>query len=81
MNMTVYDITLQELLSYFLAPNVANRMIELLQDNDDIFKNHYAIYLNDQRYMADLLTVIKLKMQAVTQEMYMVKVNNTEGNV
>lgn len=70
MNMITYDITLEQLLSFFLPQNIAPRMIELLQDNGDIYKNHYAIYLQDPRYVADLLTVIKLKMQAKTQEAY-----------
>ena len=74
LNMISYDITLEDLLSFFLQPSIAYRMINILQDNGDIYKNHYASYLQDNRYMADLLTVIKLRMQAKTQEVFTVHV-------
>ena len=66
LNMTTYDIPLDVLLSYFLEPTYAARMSQLLVDKGDIYKNHYAVYLKDQRYMADVLTVIKLELQSVT---------------
>lgn len=68
MNMTTYDITLDDLINYFLPPNMAVRMNELLDDSGDIYKNYYAVYLQDQRYMADVLTVIKLELQSKTQK-------------
>ena len=37
-------------------------------DNGDIYKTHYACYILDQRYSAGVLTNIKLKLQAKTQE-------------
>lgn len=67
LNMTTYDVPLNTLLSYFLDPTYAARMSQLLADKGDIYKNHYAIYLQDQRYMADVLTVIKLELQSATQ--------------
>ena len=67
LNMTTYDIPLTMLLSYFLDPIYAQRMSQLLVDKGDIYKNHYAVYLQDQRYMADVLTVVKLDLQSVTQ--------------
>lgn len=66
-NMVSYDIPLEMLLSYFLEPGYASRMSALLTDTGDIYKNHYAIYLQDQMYMADVLTVIKLQLQTETQ--------------
>ena len=82
MNMVTYDISLNDLLGYFLNPNQAVRMMELLNDTGDIYKNHYAIYLQDQRFMADILTVIKLELQSKTQELYQIKVpTNEEENV
>lgn len=68
MNMAAYDISLETLLDFFLDPMGSLRLKQLLSDNGDIFKNYYAIYLQDQRYMADLLTSIKLRLQARTQE-------------
>ena len=72
MNMISYDIPLNTLLSYFVDQNTLYRLSMLLTDTGDIFKNHYAVYLQDQRYMADLLTSIKLKLQSNTQEAFSV---------
>jgi hypothetical protein len=69
MNMTTYDISLKTLLQYFTDPNIAQRLGELLQDTGDIYKYHYAVYLNDERYMASLLTCVKLSLQSKTQEL------------
>ena len=69
-NMASYDISLDMLFSYFVDPATASRLSELIDDRGDIYKNYYAAYLTDQRYMADLLTCIKLKLQARTQEAY-----------
>lgn len=67
LNMTTYDIPLNVLFSYFFDSSYSDRMSQLFEDTGDIYKNHYAIYLLDQRYMADVLTVIKLELQAATQ--------------
>lgn len=67
-NMAGYDIPLQILLNYFLDPSSAMRIGSLLQDVGDIYKTHYASYILDQRYSAGVLTNIKLKLQARTQE-------------
>ena len=72
MNMISYDIPLNTRLSYFVDQNTLYRLSMLLTDTGDIFKNHYAVYLQDQRYMADLLTSIKLKLQSNTQEAFSV---------
>ena len=72
MNMISYDIPLNTLLSYFVDQNTLYRLSMLLTDTGDIFKNHYAVYLQDQRYMSDLLTSIKLKLQSNTQEAFSV---------
>ncbi len=70
LNTASYDIPLDTLLTFFVDPNSAVRLGMLLSDRGDIYKNYYAIYLQDQRYMAELLTCIKLKLQARTQEAY-----------
>ena len=67
-NMASYDISLQELLNYFLTPIQASRLGSMLVDVNDIYKNHYASYILDQRYSAGILTNIKLKLQSRTQE-------------
>lgn len=78
MNMISYDIPLPTLLSYFIDPITVQRLSMLLADTGDIYKNHYAVYLQDQRYMADLLTSIKLKLQSNTQEAF--SVYNQQSN-
>lgn len=65
LNMVAYDIPLVELLEYFTPNNPT--LAQCLVDKGDIFKNYYAIYLLDNRYMAQLLTEIKLKLQSKTQ--------------
>ena len=66
MNMAAYDIPLNTMLEFF-APNEYQRLAECIVDNGDAFKNYYAIYLLDDRYYAQLLTDIKLKLQYKTQ--------------
>lgn len=68
MDMTMYDITLNDLLAYFFSPAEYNRMSSLLLDKGNIYKDHYASFLLDQRYMANLLTVLKLSLQSHTHE-------------
>lgn len=75
LNMASYDIPLNLLLSYFTDQATATRLSELLEDTGDVYKFHYASYLQDQRYMAELLTSIKLQLQSQTQESY--TINNT----
>ena len=67
-NMASYDISLQELLSYFFDPITWNRMVQLLEDCGDIYKNYYAVCIKDPRYTAGVLTNVKLRFQSVTFE-------------
>ena len=67
MNMISYDISLDILLRSFLDPASYNVISNCIADLGDIYKNHYTIYLQDQRYMAQLLTQIKLNLQYKTQ--------------
>lgn len=75
-NMASYDIPLETLLSVFLDPATAIRLSNILMDKGDIYKNYYAIFLTDQRYMAELLTSIKLKLQARTQQAFDINTQN-----
>lgn len=69
LNMASYDIPLESLLPYLTDPTIAQRLSVLLQDTGDIYKYHYAVYLQDERHMAELLTCIKLSLQTKTQEL------------
>ena len=79
LNMQSYDISLETLFSYFFDTAQYNRMISLLSDNGDIYKNYYASYLADNRYMADILTVIKLELQSKTQDISNFNIMSTES--
>lgn len=73
LNTASYDIPLQDLLLFFTDQNTASRLSMFIEDKGDIYKNYYAIFLRDERYMAELLTSIKLKLQSKTQESYDVR--------
>ena len=75
LNMYSYDIPLDALFGFFVDPNTAMRLSQILSDRGDIYRNYYAIYLSDQRYMAELLTAIKLRLQTKTQEAYDINKN------
>ena len=72
-NMAAYDIDLPTLLSYMFDPVTWNRMIQLLQDCGDIYKNYYAICITDQRYTAGVLTNVKLRLQSMTYEVMQIE--------
>ena len=72
-NMTTHDISLETLLHYFVDQATAYNLSMLLSDNGDIYKNYYASFLHDQRYMAQLHTRIKLELQAKTQEAFSIR--------
>lgn len=63
-----HDITLPQLLNFFVDKVVADRLNTLIVDAGNIYKVHYACYILDQRFSASVLTNIKLKLQARTQE-------------
>jgi hypothetical protein len=67
-NMAGYDISLQELLNYFLDTVTAQRIGNLVSDNNNIYKNYYASYIVNEQYSAGVLTAIKLTLQSRTQE-------------
>jgi hypothetical protein len=73
LNTAAYDISLEDLLFSFTDNNIATRLLSVLSDKGDIYKNYYASFLLDQRYMAELLTSIKLKLQELTQQAIEIK--------
>ena len=73
LNMTAYDVPIEVLLQYFVDQPTALTLSQLLIDTGDIYKNYYAVFLQDQRYMAQLLTTIKLQLQSRTQESFNVR--------
>lgn len=68
-NMAAYDIPLGVLLNYFCVPEVSRRLQEVLVDNGDIYKNHYANYILDQGSGSEILTCVKLNLQSKIQQL------------
>lgn len=66
-NMAAYDISLYELLQYFLGRE-GGIISSYLVDNGDIYKNHYAVYILNQNSAAGILTNVKLALQSRTIE-------------
>lgn len=68
-NMISYDITLDDMLRYFLDPNIYNEFSNMFVDNENIYKNHFAIYISDPVYQAGIITNVKLRLQSETVNM------------
>jgi len=66
--MPAFDIKLENLLQYFCDPIVFNRLNGLLVDKGDIYKNHYASYITNNKTTAEMITSIKLSLQSATYE-------------
>ena len=67
-NMAAYDIPLSVLLHYFCDKSTADRLLQLIADKGDIFKNYYASFILNSNTSATLMTSIKLGLQGRTQE-------------
>ena len=65
-NMIGYDISFQEMLSYFVTPDIAARLGSLFVDTGNIFRTHYGSLVTDQITSAGVLTNVKLKLQSRT---------------
>lgn len=65
-NMAAYDISFQTLLTYITDPSAAAYLGQLLEPIGDVYKNNYACYILNPATTADLLTAIKLHVQATT---------------
>ena len=64
------DIPFVDLVAYLSDQKTADFISTYVEDTGDIYKNHFAIYLQDNRYMSQLLTCIKLRLQYKTQEAF-----------
>lgn len=68
-NMTAYDITLEDMVKYFIPdPNLADWFLNLVVDNGNIYKNHYCIYIANESTAASVFTEVKFALQRKTQE-------------
>ena len=62
-NIAGYDINLNTLLKYFFDPQVADYLGSIIEDNNDIYKYHYANYIKSN-YGPEIITRIKLELQS-----------------
>lgn len=68
-NMPAFDIPFEQLLGYFCDPVIYNRLIQLLIDKGDIYKNYYASYIINPKTTAEMITCIKLSLQSMIYEL------------
>lgn len=66
MNMTSYDIPMNQLFDYLFTPTVSARLANLFVDTGDIYKYHFASYVLDPTTGAGVLTNVKLNLQSIT---------------
>jgi hypothetical protein len=78
-NMTSYDISLNELFGYFLDTKTYNEFSNIFVENTNVFKNHFAIYINDPIYQAGVMTNAKLLLQSETINMSHILNNQGEN--
>lgn len=78
-NMTSYDISLNELFGYFLDAKTYNEFSNIFVENTNVFKNHFAIYINDPIYQAGVMTNAKLLLQSETINMSYILNNQGEN--
>ena len=64
-NIAGYDINLYTLLNYFFEPSIAEYLNNIIQDNNDIYKYHYASYIKGN-FGPEVITRIKLELQSRT---------------
>ena len=62
-NMAGYDIKLSDLINFFVDPSISEFFNNILVDNGDIYKNHYASLILNPLYSAGILTRVKLNLQ------------------
>ena len=67
-NMASFDIPLYQLLLTMTDQNTAMVLNNVLIDNNDIYKYYYANFILDPKTTADMITNIKLRLQAYTQK-------------
>jgi hypothetical protein len=65
-NISAYDITLNDLLTYFVGPEEASNLAMYITDKGDIFKNYYASLILSPDTMSGVLTNVKLSLQHQT---------------
>ena len=75
-NIAGYDIDLGVLLRYFFPAQIADSLISIIEDNNDIYKYHYASYIKSE-YAPELITRIKLELQSRT---FQTNIPNPEVN-
>jgi hypothetical protein len=63
-SIAAHDIPFRTLIFYLTDMNTANYLLSILQDTNDIYKYHYASFINDPCTRADLFTAIKFDLQS-----------------
>lgn len=67
-NIVAHDIPFNVLMSYLVDKDTANYLSNIIQDNGDIYKYHYASYIMDPITRPDVFTAIKFEMQNMASD-------------
>lgn len=67
-SISAHDIPFNVLVYYLTDRPTADYLISILQDINDIYKYHYAKYINDPITRPDLFTAIKFEMQNIASD-------------
>lgn len=68
-NIAAHDIPFPVLINYLTQdPFTSQYLLTVLQDTNDIYKYHYAVYINNPDTRSDLFTAIKFDMQRMASD-------------
>lgn len=67
-SVSAHDIPFNVLIYYLTDRPTADYLVSLLQDNNDIYKYHYASYIINPITRPDLFTAIKFEMQSIASD-------------
>ena len=65
---TSLPISFNKLMETLSDPNTAAFISTYITDINDIYKNHYAVYIMDQNTRTDVITTIKIRFMTITQQ-------------
>lgn len=67
-NIAGHDIPFNVLLHYIMDSGMAGYLLSVLNDAGDLYKYHYASYINNPTTRPELFTAIKLSMQRIASD-------------
>jgi hypothetical protein len=62
------DIELPELITYLSDQTTSDFLCSYMEPIDDIYKKHFAVFINDPTTRADVITAVRFKFVGATME-------------